>query len=178
MEYTITTKRLGLRNWKEKDVGPFAEMSIDPLVMRYFPSSLSLQECKQFVENMQSHFEQYGYTYFAVDLLESDEFIGFIGLKNQTFESFFTPCVDIGWRLKTKFWGQGLASEGAQACLQFAKKKLVDEQEILAIVPANNRGSRRVAEKIGMHFKSTFKHPRLRDYPEIKTCALYSIANN
>jgi hypothetical protein len=35
------------------------------------------------------------------------------------FESAFTPCVEIGWRFKKSFWGNGFATEAAQACLEF-----------------------------------------------------------
>ncbi len=54
--------------------------------------------------------------------------LGFIGLNIPGFEAEFTPCVEIGWRLTSKYWGQGLATEGAKAMikLEFEKFSLTE----------------------------------------------------
>ena len=63
-------------------------------------------------------FDVHEYCYFAADLLETGEFIGFIGLMNQDFCAFFTPCVDIGWRLKTKCLGTWISDRGSPSVLR------------------------------------------------------------
>ena len=172
MEYTLKTKRLGLRNWKSSDEEPFAEMCADPEVMRHFPKRLSEEESVALIRRLQAHFDLYGYCYFAVDRLDTGEFIGFIGLANQTWESEFTPCVDIGWRLKRAAWGNGYATEGARACL-LAAKEMFGVDEVLAFATDTNIGSQKVMEKIGMNEIGTVQHPHIQGDPRFKHCVVY-----
>ncbi len=40
---TLRTDRLVLRRWRDDDRAPFATMNADPVVMRYFPATLSTE---------------------------------------------------------------------------------------------------------------------------------------
>jgi RimJ/RimL family protein N-acetyltransferase len=172
MDYVITTKRLGLRNWKDSDEAPFSEMCADPEVMRHFPKTLTQMETIALIRRLQAHFELYRYCYFAVDLLETGEFIGFIGLAYQSWESKYTPCVDIGWRLKRSAWGKGYATEGAKACLNAARDTFGIE-EVLAFATDTNTGSQKVMQKIGMKEIGTVQHPHIQGDPRFKHCVVY-----
>ena len=77
-----------------------------------------------------------GYCYFAVDQLNDGSFIGFIGFCYQTYESQFTPSVDIGWRLNKKYWNNGFATEGAKKCLDYGFNKL-GLKNIISTTPIN-----------------------------------------
>lgn len=173
-EYIIKTNRLGLRNWHKKDIISATRMNADKAVREFFPNTMSQQETEEFIKKMQQHFINYRYCYFAVDELASQEFIGFIGLSNQTFKSQFTPCVDIGWRLVTKAWGKGYATEGALACLHFAFKTL-NLPKVYAIAPELNLKSQRVMQKIGMKEYTRFKHPKIAAENPLKNCVAYRI---
>jgi RimJ/RimL family protein N-acetyltransferase len=83
---------------------------------------------------------------FRVDKLENNEFIGFIGLSEKSFEAEFTPCIDIGWRLSSEEWNKGYATEGAKRCLEYANEVLKLEK-IVSIAPKINVKSERVMEK-------------------------------
>lgn len=97
-------------------------MCIDKVVMQHFPSVLSLQESKDLIQRFKKHFQEYNFKYFAIEKLDTKEFIGFTGLAMQTRESNFTPAVDIGWRLKQSAWENGYATEAAKACLKYASE--------------------------------------------------------
>jgi RimJ/RimL family protein N-acetyltransferase len=56
---------------------------------------------------------------------------------------------EIGYRLRREEWGQGLASEGATALVDWGFAT-AGFHEIVACTAAVNHGSRRVMEKIGM----------------------------
>lgn len=172
MEYVITTKRLGLRNWKPSDEQSFIEMGRDAEVMRYFPGLASAEETKALIGRLKTHYDEFGYTYFAVDRLDTSEFIGFTGLLNQTWESEFTPCVDMGWRLKRSAWGQGFATEAAKAAMEagFTEFKL---NEIFAFAAKGNFGSEQVMKKLGMTYQGNFVHPRIKDDPRFPYCFAY-----
>jgi len=172
--YILKTNRLGLRNWQESDSEPFIKMCQDPAVMRYFPKVLSEKETKDLVNRLKNHFTTHGFTYFAVEKLDSNEFLGFTGLAQQTWESEFTPCVDLGWRLKKEAWGKGYATEAAKACLDaaFTRFKL---NEVYAFAAKGNKASENVMKKLGMQFQGTFIHPKIANDPRFPHCFAYRI---
>src|SRR4249920_3517830 len=102
-KYIFTSERLGFLDWKNSDIELMYPISSDKEVMEFFPSVQTREYVADFVKRMQIEFSERGHCYFAVEKLDG-EFIGFIGLHLQTFESYFTPCVDIGWRLKKSVW--------------------------------------------------------------------------
>jgi len=146
---TFETPRLLLRDWHPSDRAPFAAINADPLVMRYFPSTLNGEGSDAMVERNRLHFERHGFGLWAAAVRETNEFAGFIGLSVPSFETDFTPCIEIGWRLASCFWNKGLATEGASAVLRFAFDTLHLDQ-VVSFTVVENLPSRRVMEKIGM----------------------------
>ena len=114
---------------------------------------------------------------WAVEVRNVAPFIGFIGLAVPRFESHFTPCVEIGWRLSADHWGRGYATEGAQAALTFGFD-VVGLPEIVSFTVPDNIRSRRVMEKIGMKRDPAedFDHPSLPDGHRLQRHVLYRIA--
>ena len=140
--------------------------------MEFFPSVSTKQQTAEFVERMKSQFADKGFCYFAVDKLEDDKFIGFIGLSEQTYEADFTPCVDIGWRIKSNEWNKGFASEGAKKCLDYALNELKLEN-VYSIAPKINTKSEHIMRKIGLQKQYEFEHYLLTNNDRLKTCVLY-----
>lgn len=161
-ENTVTTERLLLRQWREEDLAPFARLNADPRVMEYFPKLQTREESDESVKRVAEHIQQYGWGFWAASLLETGEFIGFIGLQPVPFQAAFTPAVEIGWRLAFEHWGKGYATEGAKAALQYGFEKL-HLQDIVSFTATGNMRSRAVMERIGMHHESNndFDHPKL-----------------
>ncbi len=174
--YTIQTERLGLRNWKETDLKAMIALNQDPKVMQFFPSMSDETQTLEYIKRMQAQFAKTNYCYFAAEILDTQEFIGFIGIMYQDYEAEFTPCVDIGWRLKQGAWGKGYATEGAKACLDYAFNDLKLET-IYSVAPLVNSPSISVMKKIGMSLSTTFKYPKLGDFRDLETCVLYVIHN-
>lgn len=174
----LETARLHLRDWRDSDREPFHRITSDPRVMEFFPALLSREEADALIARIEAHQAQHGFTFFAAELRTTAEFIGFIGMVHTPFEAHFTPCVEIGWRLGAAFWGEGLATEGAQAVLQFGFRELKLPEIVALTVPANYR-SRRVMEKLGMTYNPAddFEHPRLpQDHP-LRRHVLYRARN-
>src|ERR1700689_2533620 len=149
MRNTLRTERLLLRRWRDSARLPFQQMNADPRVMEFFPASLSLAESDALIDRAQAHFDRHGFGPFAAELLENQFFIGFIGLSIPNFDAPFMPAVEIGWRLAFNSWGRGLATEGAQAVINYAFEDLGLDNLVSFTVPENLR-SRRVMEKLGM----------------------------
>jgi len=173
-EYTFTSLRLGFRTWRETDLPAFTALNTDPQVMRYFPAPLNPEASRALLKQLQAHYEVYGYTYFATELLDCKRFIGFIGLKFQDYEAPFTPAVDIGWRLRRESWGKGYATEGARRCLEYGFETL-GLSSVVATCPTGNVPSERVMQRIGMQKQGEFEHPGLREHPQLNPCLWYEV---
>ena len=172
----IRTERLLLRRWRDADRAPFAAMNADPRVMEHFPALLSRAESDSIVDRIRAHFDRHGYAQWAVEVPGVTLFAGFIGLAVPRFETRFTPCVEIGWRLAAEHWGRGYATEGARAALDFGFTQLGLAEIVSFTVPANKR-SRRVMEKLGMMHdpRDDFDHPSIADGHPLKRHVLYRI---
>ena len=164
-----------LRRWRPEDVEPFAALNADPEVMEHFPSTLSREETIAAVGRVEKHFEERGYGFWAVEAPGQAPFIGFIGLAVVPFEAFFTPCVEIGWRLARPWWGRGLATEGARAALACGFERLGMEEIVAFTVPGNIR-SRRVMETLGMRHAGDFEHPRIEPGHPLRRHVLYRLS--
>jgi RimJ/RimL family protein N-acetyltransferase len=88
----------------------------------------------------------------------------------------FTPCIDIGWRIKYSEWNKGFATEGAIKCLDYAFEALKIE-EIFSIAPKINLKSTHIMAKIGLKKQNEFEHPLLKNDARLKTCVLYKAKN-
>lgn len=156
-----------LREWQDDDLPAFSHINQDPKVLEFLPAPLTMEETASWIKRIQLHFKQHGYGLFAATIKNTDEVIGYIGLNIPTFESHFTPCVEIGWRLASEHWGHGYATEGAKAVLEYGFAHAGLNEIVSFTVPANKR-SIAVMEKIGMSRNATddFRHPKLPiDHP-------------
>jgi len=173
-DYLFTSERLGFRNWKISDLEEMSVINADVDVMKHFPQTLTKEETAAFIDRQKAHYEKFGYNYFATEVLESGEFIGFIGFSALDFEAEFTPATDIGWRINKSAWGKGFATEGAKRCLEFAFKEL-QLTRIVSIFTEMNQKSEKVMQKIGMIKKGSFNHPKLKDFPKYEHCIWYEL---
>ncbi|MDX1982738.1 MAG: GNAT family N-acetyltransferase [Bryobacteraceae bacterium] len=172
----LTTERILLRRFEARDREPFAAINADPEVMRYFPTVLTREETAAMLEQNEAHLVRHGFGFYAVELRDSGEFAGFIGLWAPSFDAHFTPCVEIGWRLAARFWNRGLGTEGARALLHYGFGAL-GLGEIVSFTTEGNLPSRRVMEKLGMRRDPAddFEHPRLPEGHPLRPHVLYRL---
>ncbi len=175
----IETDRLILRSWRESDRDPFAKLNSDPDVMQYFPDIQRRDVSDVSVDRRMAHDKEHGFCFWAADLKATGKFIGFIGMEiaHEGIPGAGSP--EIGWRLSKDVWGQGLAPEGAKACLLYAFSTL-KAPEVVSITSKNNIPSMRVMEKIGMHREPDhdFDHPDVPDDSPIKPHVFYRIMSD
>lgn len=171
-DYLFKSDRLGFRDWCAADINLMHEINSDERVMEFFPGIPAKEQTAAFVQRMSSQFREKGFCYFAVDKLETGDFIGFIGISEQNFEADFTPCIDIGWRIKSSEWNKGFATEGAKKCLDYGWNTL-GLKKIYAIAPKVNIKSAHIMAKIGLKKKLEFEHPLLVNDQRLKICVLY-----
>jgi len=162
MPEKLDTERLILRLWRDEDVEPFAALNADPRVMEHFPTTISRVETEQLVERIRAHFSESGFGLWAVELRETGQFLGFVGLHEPAFDAHFTPCVEVGWRLDKRYWGKGYAPEAAAEAMRDGYERL-GLSEIVSMTSTSNTKSMRVMEKLGMtrNPADDFDHPKL-----------------
>lgn len=174
MKIVVETERLLIRHYKEEDFPAFVEMNANEEVMHHFPNCLDEKESRELFDKINSRIEESGKCFWAAELKENNDFIGFIGLSEPNFEADFIPCTEIGWRLRRKYWGKGYATEGAKACLEVGWNDY-GLDEILSFAVKGNLPSIHVMKKIGMQHVKNFMHPALEQWPEIQECVLYRL---
>jgi RimJ/RimL family protein N-acetyltransferase len=135
-------------------------MNADQEVMRHFPRTLSYDESKGFMDRCRAAIDERGWGLWAVDV--DGEFAGFTGLSRPRFTSHFTPCVEIGWRLRREFWGRSIAYEAALAAEAYAFEVL-GLPELVSFTAVENVRSRRLMERLDFHRNESedFMHPLL-----------------
>ncbi|RYZ24695.1 MAG: N-acetyltransferase [Chitinophagaceae bacterium] len=151
MQVILQTARLYLRcfNDNDEDAALILHLNSQPGVLQYlheFPL-LSVSDARSILQTVILPQYENKLGRWAVHLKDSDEFIGWCGLK-------FRPErneTDLGYRLLPSFWGNGYASEAAKGCLKYAFEELG-----LAIIHAcahkQNTASLSILTKIGMHY--------------------------
>jgi RimJ/RimL family protein N-acetyltransferase len=176
----LETSRLILRRWQEGDRAPFAAMNADPVVMRFFAAPFATEQSNETIDRYLAAFDREGFSFFAAILRDSGDFIGTIGLQTMrdVIPNLPQPAVEIGWRLTQAGQGQGLATEGALAVIDFVFHQL-GLVEVVAITAIPNQPSRRVMEKLGMIHRPEldFDHPRVPAGHQYERHTLYSLRN-
>jgi RimJ/RimL family protein N-acetyltransferase len=170
----IETDRLILRTWTDKDTAPYYEINQNPKVIEFLLGPMTEDEVQNFMREQNNNFDIKRFCLLAVEIKNTEKIIGFIGLSEPKFEAYFTPCVEIGWRLGSQYWGKGYATEGAQAILKYGFKKC-NLNEIVSFTAANNIKSIQVMGRIGMQKDSYFNHPKLDNNHQLSKHILYKI---
>ncbi|MEP7281066.1 MAG: GNAT family N-acetyltransferase [Rubrivivax sp.] len=175
--FELCTPRLRLRHWRDADRAPFAALNADPDVMRYFPVLGTRDGSDRLIDAWQTQLRERGWSNWAVERLDTTEFIGFVGLTVPGRVLPFTPCVEVGWRLGRSHWHQGFATEAAQAALDFGWRT-ARLDEIVSFTALGNAASIAVMRRLGMQRDEggDFDHPAVPQGSPLQRHCLYRIA--
>lgn len=150
----IVTSRLCLRQWRDSDLAPFAELNADPRVMAHFPAALSRMDSDAMAGLITAQIRDDGWGLWAVERRADEAFLGFVGLKPVHDDMPFAPAVEAAWR-------QGFAMEAATAAIRDGFER-VGLRDIVAFTPTCNEPSWRLMERLGMtRDPLPFHHPAL-----------------
>lgn len=171
----LSTERLILRRWQDRDLEPWAAMNADPEVREHLGEPLTREQSDASVARFLAEFDERGYGWWAVEIRATGGFAGFAGLDRVDDGLPFTG-VEIGWRLARAAWGKGYATEAALAVLGFGFGTL-GLAEILAVTTAGNLRSQAVMSRIGMtrDHAGDFEDPTAPEGP-LRPNVLYRIA--
>jgi RimJ/RimL family protein N-acetyltransferase len=157
---TIRTERLLMRRWVDSDREPFAALNADLETMHFFPATLDRAASDAFVDRIESRFEQQGYGLWALEVIDTGEFIGFTGLSPMPNDVPGAGGTEVGWRLARHAWHRGDATEAATAALDVAFRG-VGMKEIWSVTAVLNEPSQAVMRRLGLNEVARFDHPRI-----------------
>ena len=148
----LETERLRLRALQQSDFAELLAMLNDPLVMRYYPSTLDEGATQVWIDRVLQSYAERQYGLWVVERKSSGEFVGQCGLLLQEVDGLAE--IEVAYLFKSAHWHQGYATEAARACRDYAFSKLGASTVISLIRPAN-LPSRAVAERNGMTVEKT-----------------------
>lgn len=175
----LTTERLILRNWEDRDRALFHRINSDDAVMQFFGFRRSRAGSDAMMDRLTCDIVTRGYGFCAAEIAATGETIGFVGLNPAGIPDILPDdAVEIGWRLAPEFWGKGYATEAARAWLAFAFRTL-GLDEVLSFAVWTNARSIAVMERIGMSRvdDGDFDHPRVAA-PSLNPHVLYCITRD
>lgn len=147
--HELETARLRLRMFTPDDLAALSLIFADPHVMEYLGKDglpISFEETAGALTSIIEHWHRNGFGRWAVEDKTDGRLLGYAGIRSLEGQA------ELVYLLAKEYWGQGLATEVAVACLRygFTEKRF---DSILALTRPLNLRSRRVMEKIGMKFE-------------------------
>jgi RimJ/RimL family protein N-acetyltransferase len=153
----LQTPRLLLREFTPQDADALALVISDPETMRYYPAPYDRTGVEQWIERNRQRYQTDGVGLWAMELIKTHDsefqgsevhkLIGDCGITRQQVEGEY--LYEIGYHLRRDFWGQGLATEAAVGCRDWAFAHL-NTDRLISLIRPENLPSRRVAERNGM----------------------------
>ncbi|TRX43103.1 GNAT family N-acetyltransferase [Flavobacterium restrictum] len=158
MNLILETNRLLLRELQLTDAEAFFAMDSNPNVHQYLwnKPTQKIEETIAIIAFVRAQYVENNIGRFAMISKETNEFIGWAGLKyNTDVVNNRTHFYDIGYRLDEKFWGKGYASEASFAWLNYGFKTM-NIKTMTAAAHTNNGASNAILQKIGMQFTQNY----------------------
>jgi len=143
---TLITDRLRLRAFRKSDVDDYAAMNGDPEVARYLLGGAPWDGDRSWrhLAFTLGHWPLAGSGMWAVEQKETGTFVGMIGFAEPAGWAGF----ELAWKLARRWWGNGYATEGARAALDYAFTAL-NKDRVISLIHPENTASIRVAERLG-----------------------------
>jgi RimJ/RimL family protein N-acetyltransferase len=169
----LRTARLVLRRWCDTDRAAFHALNSDPAVMATIGPVMRRSESDAFMNRIEQHFDDHGYSLWCVELDGGP--IGFTGL----YHPWWRDGVEIGWRLRSEYWGHGYATEAARETLRFGFE-VAGLAEVISFTAVSNSRSQRVMERIGLRYDpdGDFDHPSVPEGNPLRPHVLYRLGRD
>lgn len=145
----ITTPRLDLRKFRERDAQSVLEWSQDELILAYFNGNPlnSIEEAKNVIASWRAQYENDDFLVWCIQEAETKRAIGKISANVDVDGS----CADIEYSVTSQKRGQGYAVEALTHVIEYLHG--IGVRRIQAKINTRNISSTRVAEKAGMELE-------------------------
>jgi RimJ/RimL family protein N-acetyltransferase len=148
----LETDRLQLREFALGDLDALAAMVGDEDQMRFYPRARTRDEAAAWIRRNLALYKDCGFGFWLLASRATSAFLGYCGIRPLVLGG--VSEIEIGWHTRKTSWNQGIATEAAMAArdLAFGRFRV---PRLVALVHPEHTASRRVAEKIGMHYERT-----------------------
>lgn len=174
----LSTERLILRNWEERDRELFHLINSDDQVMEFFPMRRSRADSDELMDKLAASITKNKFGFCAVEIADSGEVAGFAGISVVNgLPVAEDGVIEIGWRLAPEFWGKGIVTEAARRWRDFGLDEL-GLNRIISFAVTDNHRSIAVMQRIGMTARHDldFDHPGVPvTHPHLKRHVFYEI---
>ena len=118
-KFFMRTARLGFSVWTEDDISEAQELWGNLAVTKYISANgkMSMEQIHQRLQKECETYAVYLIQYWPIYSLENYEHVGCCGLRPYESEK---NVLEIGFHLKEKHWGKGLAEEASRAVIDYA----------------------------------------------------------
>ncbi len=158
---TLNTPRLRLRPFAQTDTDAIFALQSNPRVLRYWdePAWKTRSQAERFIVRCGEIEQEGAGARLAIERGDDSAFIGWCGFGgwNPVYRS-----ARMGYCLDEAAWGQGFATEAADAVLQWAFDTL-DLNRVQAETDTRNTASSRVLEKLGFVREGTLREDCIVD---------------
>ena len=139
------------------------ELDSNPAVLTYLgiAPQTDIEQSREVIRFIHSQYENYGIGRFAVMLKDTNDFIGWAGLKYITEPiNNYVHFHDVGYRFIQRYWGKGYATEAAKASLEYGFN-ILGINKIYATAMCTNQASQAVLKKTGLKYVNDFTHKEM-----------------
>lgn len=160
MKIFVATDRIIMRELLLSDSQKMFEMDSDPEVHLYLGNKpfTHISESEENIRFIRQQYEENGIGRWAVIDKESNEFVGWGGLKFiTTTTNNRIHFYEVGYRFLKQHWGKGYATASAKASLKYAFEE-IELSQVYAMAHEENAGSRHALQKSGFKITEQFDH--------------------
>ncbi len=157
MNIHVEMDRFILRDIEESDVQGIFDLDSDPEVLTYIgtPPIQTLDEAYDIIKYIRNQYAENGIGRWAVVDKKTSDFVGWTGLKYEQELRAEFDYYDIGYRLRKKYWGQGIATLTAAESLRYGFEQM-DLDEICGAAEIEHKVSNHILQKIGLSYVEQF----------------------
>lgn len=155
----FATPRLRAERLRSDHLAELGRMDRDPDFMAMLGGARNEAQTTAYLDRNLKHWSDHGFGLWMLRDNADNRFAGRAVLRHLLVEG--VDEVEVGYGFYPEFWGRGLATEIATACLAFARSQLELRSVVAITLPANVR-SQRVMTKVGLVYERDISHEELR----------------
>lgn len=147
---TFTTERLRAERLTSDHRAEILRMFSDPDVMAQLGGVQYVGQADEYLARNLEHWATYGFGLWIVYELEGTDPIGRAVLRHLPVDG--VDEVEVGYAFYPEFWGRGLATEVARACVGFGRH-ILRVPSLVGVTHPDNHASQHVLRKVGLVYE-------------------------